>query len=1056
MPITTYTFQQGATVSGGPFNGSYLWSNQANWTNNSTPTDDDDVSNAANGFNLDDIDGLTLNTLTQTGDGATYVVAPTLGVKTVVSTGFLAADAFLAEAAVTVTIGDITLAGGVYNADGAGATLIDNSTVDQGEFFDPDTGGMIELAAAPAATSTFDYLGAGTIALENPSATTTATFENVGVGDTLELPGASVTSVNFGASSLTVTTNVGSYAFTNVNYVVGAGIDSYGATFDSSTGLVAVHFGVTETFQSAQAASSGEFSGYYLWSNSANWTSGTPPNDDDSVSNASRNFNLDDIDGLTLDTLTQTDEGSTTVVAPSLAVTTVTSNGSLVADAYLAGAAVTVTIGDITLAGGLYNADGAGATLIDNSSIDQGEYFDPDTGGMIELAAAPAATSTFDYLGAGTIALENPGATTAATFENVGVGDVLELPGTAVNNVSFGGSSLTVTTNAGSYAFTNVNYEAGAGIDSYGATFDSDTGLVAVHFGVTETFQSAAAAPNGEFNGYYLWSTSANWASGSPPNNDDSVSNASDNFNADDIDGLTLDTLTQTDEGSTTVVAPSLIVNTVTSDGTLVADAFLPGAPVTVTIGNITLAGGVYIADGAGARLIDNSPTDQGEYFFIDPGGIVELAAAPAATSVFDYEDAPGAVALEDPGATTTAALKNVGVGDVLELPGNAVTSVSFGANSLTVATNLGSYAFTNVTYNTTIAAYTASQDASTGLEAITFAVCYLRGTHILTPNGEVLIEDLRIGDLVVTASGEHRPIKWLGRRPIDCTRHPDPESVWPVCIQQGALGEGKPTRDLWVTRGHSLLFDDVLIQAEKLINGVTIFQQPRDKIEIWHVELDSHDIILAEGAPAESYLDTGNRTSFVGGGAFLELHPDFQPKRWSETCAPLVFDGPKLARAKASILEIAARHGHVITADADAHIVADGKRFEPVWLDEARLAFMLPAGCSTIALRSRGFVPIHCQPLSQDERWLGVAVGRLQIDGADVAIDDDAVLLVGWHGFERHENGHCQRWTNGDTPLPANARLIVIDIAARGYYWAERQAQPSWRTKRSLPAQGA
>jgi Hint domain len=93
------------------------------------------------------------------------------------------------------------------------------------------------------------------------------------------------------------------------------------------------------------------------------------------------------------------------------------------------------------------------------------------------------------------------------------------------------------------------------------------------------------------------------------------------------------------------------------------------------------------------------------------------------------------------------------------------------------------------------------------------------------------------------------------------------------------------PIRDLWVSPGHPLLVDGVLIQAQRLVNGASIAQIPFDRVQYWHVELDSHDIVLAEGLPAERYLDTGNRTAFTNGGAFLEAYPDFEPKYWAQTC---------------------------------------------------------------------------------------------------------------------------------------------------------------------------
>src|SRR5271166_5055698 len=186
----------------------------------------------------------------------------------------------------------------------------------------------------------------------------------------------------------------------------------------------------------------------------------------------------------------------------------------------------------------------------------------------------------------------------------------------------------------------------------------------------------------------------------------------------------------------------------------------------------------------------------------------------------------------------------------------------------------------------------------------------------------------------------------------------------------------------------------------DALINGRTIVQVRRPAVEYWHVELDAHDIILAHGLPAESYLDTGNRCTFENGGAFVEAHPDFAPKHWTGTCLPLILDGPEIERARAALLARAEVLGHVTTFDGDLHVVADGSRIEKVPLADRRFAFLLPAGCAEITLRSRTFVPRHVEPQSRDDRRLGVFVGRLQIDGEDAALDDPT-LAKGWHHLE-------------------------------------------------------
>jgi uncharacterized membrane protein len=314
-------------------------------------------------------------------------------------------------------------------------------------------------------------------------------------------------------------------------------------------------------------------------------------------------------------------------------------------------------------------------------------------------------------------------------------------------------------------------------------------------------------------------------------------------------------------------------------------------------------------------------------------------------------------------------------------------------------------------------------------------APCYVRGASILTERGEVAVERLVVGDRVVTASGGSRPVVWLGRRRLDLTRHPAPEKVWPVRMSAGAFGEGAPHRDLWLSPGHNIARDGVLIPAAALVNGASVAQIKTATVEYWHVELDAHDIMLAEGLPAESYLDTGNRTGFENGGAFIEAHPDFAPKHWAETCLPLVNQGGQLDRARAHLRARLPLLGFAVTTEADPHLLADGRRVEPLRLDTRRLAFLPPPESRSILLRSRSFLPAYSSLANADMRELGVSVARLQIDGVDVALDDPR-LDRGWQDCEREDSRPARRWTNGAATLPERARRVVIDLAGDGLYW--------------------
>lgn len=178
---------------------------------------------------------------------------------------------------------------------------------------------------------------------------------------------------------------------------------------------------------------------------------------------------------------------------------------------------------------------------------------------------------------------------------------------------------------------------------------------------------------------------------------------------------------------------------------------------------------------------------------------------------------------------------------------------------------------------------------------------CYAAGTRIRTAHGDVKVEALREGDVAITADGSEAPIIWIGHRTVDCKRHPQPKAVWPVRITAGAFGEGMPKRTLMLSPDHAVYVNKVLVPVKYLINGTTIVQVKADRVTYYHVELPQHDVLLAEGLPAESYLDTGDRESFAN-GAVVRLFPDFgaadAAMRWeAAACAPLIVAGPALER---------------------------------------------------------------------------------------------------------------------------------------------------------------
>lgn len=158
-----------------------------------------------------------------------------------------------------------------------------------------------------------------------------------------------------------------------------------------------------------------------------------------------------------------------------------------------------------------------------------------------------------------------------------------------------------------------------------------------------------------------------------------------------------------------------------------------------------------------------------------------------------------------------------------------------------------------------------------------TFAVaCYCRATLILTDNGEVPVENLKIGDFLMTMSGQLRPIKWIGRRSYGGRFLVGQNHILPICIKAGALDENTPKRDLWISPQHAMYLGGILIEASNLVNGVSVVQAERvDKVEYFHVELDSHDVIIAEGAYSESFVDDDSRGMFHNAREYGALYPD-------------------------------------------------------------------------------------------------------------------------------------------------------------------------------------
>ena len=185
---------------------------------------------------------------------------------------------------------------------------------------------------------------------------------------------------------------------------------------------------------------------------------------------------------------------------------------------------------------------------------------------------------------------------------------------------------------------------------------------------------------------------------------------------------------------------------------------------------------------------------------------------------------------------------------------------------------------------------YTTGQTVTYTAGAL--AICFLRGTLILTARGEVPVERLRAGDLVATKFGGLRPVRWIGTQRFEGRLAG--KGHQPIRFAAGSLGNGLPSCDLRVSPGHAMLVQDgqggeVLAHAGALVNGSTITQERvRGEIEYFHIDLGPHDCVLANGAWAESYFEDRNRDAFHNAAAFHALNPGHETVRQA-TCLPIV-----------------------------------------------------------------------------------------------------------------------------------------------------------------------
>ncbi|MGC8476590.1 MAG: Hint domain-containing protein [Acetobacteraceae bacterium] len=341
---------------------------------------------------------------------------------------------------------------------------------------------------------------------------------------------------------------------------------------------------------------------------------------------------------------------------------------------------------------------------------------------------------------------------------------------------------------------------------------------------------------------------------------------------------------------------------------------------------------------------------------------------------------------------------------------------------------------------------------------------CFTPGSRCAAPGGDVLVEDVRVGDVLLVQSGSRlvaRPVVWVGSGSVAPTKFSCPELSAPIRIDSSALADGVPKRDLSISPDHRILLNGRLVPARLLVNGMSIRRELfNGPVTYLHIEFAEHSILFVEGVPAESFLDEQNdRSFFEAGSAVTALRPTLpnlnDPAHSPRACAPLAMTPAASRDIWQMLYDRAIALGYpepalTTVADPGLHLVADGAPVMPVHCTATEASFVLPAAPTTLRLASRASSPSALDRDADDWRILGVAVRELRYrtqTGETVYGPDHPALSEGWQDAESDASGSW-RWTRGNArlPCPTAAATITVRFFAQPAYLIDTPAAAETR----------
>jgi hypothetical protein len=450
-------------------------------------------------------------------------------------------------------------------------------------------------------------------------------------------------------------------------------------------------------------------------------------------------------------------------------------------------------------------------------------------------------------------------------------------------------------------------------------------------------------------------------------------------------------------------------------------EVMLSGGTIAAPGGDIVATGGTLVLDG-------NVSMSNGGSIAIAAGATLDLIAGAAGNVAFSGINSE--LIINDLGSDSASVSGMVGH-DVIDLVGVAPSLVTFsgGVISAENAGNpIGSFAL-SVASGQPAVEIVSDGHAGALITLGGEMACFAQGTRLLTPNGYKPVESFIPGDPIITQGGLKKPVRWIGRRVME-TGLRAPSDVRPVVVMAGALGQGVPSRAIRLSPSHAVFMDGVLVPVMHLVNGATILRDRKaGMVTYYHLELDRHEVVMADGMLLETYLDTGNR------GQFEQETGERGNAR--QSCAKLVTRGPELRRIRRRLHELAIQAGFTTTREPELRLLARDLTLLPEILPargRTLARFTLPPDAGRIMLVARSAAPADTDPDSDDRRELGICLRQPRPKNWQLR------LGAGWY---QKAAGDAGIWMSGsgEVLVPPGTPELTLHLAAVAQSWRAPRA---------------